>query len=665
MIRTERHVYIGSLDATHVGVEHRGQYDVVIGNPPWKSWAKTKSVRKLDIVAQHTIVAETVRTTVRERLGDASARDYTMVDRVPDLPFVWRAMEWAKEGGHIAMIPHGRVLFKQSDAGRRSRNELFRAISVDGILNGTALRDTDFWPEVRAPFCLLFARNVRPSDDASFWFVSPELEKELNDQGGSDPTRKKKPAKDLWGMPKLTRDASLPFLIDPQRRGLPSVQHGICMQHPRARSLYDAPLVLVPKSPPVQRRTPAAHLSLERLAFNESFTGFSCAGHADGNMLARYLFLLFNSNLLEYYALMTCGEFGFERDVIQVGSVNRLPFRPLENLPPSLKKDVEQLSNVLIRQGRAALDDVDAFVATVYGLTRADREVMRDTLAIGPPFAHTRENAQSRPSTEQVGAYIERLRTLILPFLTRRGRTLTVRILRDVSTEPWLLVQIDSHREGTSPPPMRNGAALGEVVDAADSLAATRIVAVHPPATLLVGIVAQYRYLTHARARSLARTREHVARGGREMTRARGRAMRLGVGPGVVGRSPEDEAKTYGMFVECKIIEHSKDDHSIEHYCKNGLRRFVEGEYACVMPSGMMVAYVRKKKTIARHLTPYLQNRLHDYEVQSLPTLHPRRSSQTPPPVYVSTHGRSKALVGTRGRSPGVIENTHLWLDVA
>lgn len=123
--------------------------------------------------------------------------------------------------------------------------------------------------------------------------------------------------------------------------------------------------------------------------------------------------------------------------------------------------------------------------------------------------------------------------------------------------------------------------------------------------------------------------------------------------------------RTYGMFVECKIIEHSKDDHGIEHYCKNGLRRFVKGEYACVMPSGMMVAYVRRKKTVTGHLKPYLAKRSDDYEVQSLPDLHPRRDSQVLPPVYVSTHGRSRVQIGTRGRSPGVIEIAHLWLDVA
>ncbi len=47
-----------------------------------------------------------------------------------------------------------------------------------------------------------------------------------------------------------------------------------------------------------------------------------------------------------------------------------------------------------------------------------------------------------------------------------------------------------------------------------------------------------------------------------------------------------------GLFIECKPVDAA---HSIPaHYCRRGVRRFIEGEYAWAMPEGMMVAYVAK-----------------------------------------------------------------------
>lgn len=174
-----RHRYLGSLGAA-VGDEHRHRYDVVIGNPPWNTWKATQAVSASDVEAQVLQVEANIRPIVRARLGEAAEQRYTMLDKVPDLPFVWRAMEWAKPGGRIAFVLHGRLLFKQSERGQHSRNDLMHALTVTGILNGTAVRQSQYWPNVAAPFCLLFAQNTPAGEDASFWFVSPALEDNLH-----------------------------------------------------------------------------------------------------------------------------------------------------------------------------------------------------------------------------------------------------------------------------------------------------------------------------------------------------------------------------------------------------------------------------------------------------------------------------------------------------
>lgn len=129
---------------------------------------------------------------------------------------------------------------------------------------------------------------------------------------------------------------------------------------------------------------------------------------------------------------------------------------------------------------------------------------------------------------------------------------------------------------------------------------------------------------------------------------------------------PQDvlRTSTYGWFVECKILHRSVDHHAVTDYCKDGLQRFIDGRYAYMMPSGLMLAYVRNRQKIPSVLVPYLRQASEHahYEVKSLPEPW-LAGDQVPgrPGVYVSRHGRSQVQVGTR--SPGNIAIAHLWLD--
>ena len=163
---------LGSLRPL-VGGEHEGQYDLVIGNPPWSSgtqlpdWnlvrkrvARIASVRKISIALP------------------------PLPNEGLDLPFVWRAMEWAKPNGQIAFALHGRLLFQQGDGMPTARQALFEALDVTSIINGADLSETKVWPQISAPFCILFAANKTPRSTASFRFISPRFENSLNDAGG-------------------------------------------------------------------------------------------------------------------------------------------------------------------------------------------------------------------------------------------------------------------------------------------------------------------------------------------------------------------------------------------------------------------------------------------------------------------------------------------------
>ena len=162
---------LGSLGPL-VGHEHAGRYDLVIGNPPWASGTGLPNWK---------FVRETVgRLAAGRQIENASP---PLPNEGLDLPFVWRAMEWARLDGQLAFALHARLLFQQGDGMPAARQALFEAVDVTSIINGADLRQTRVWPQISAPFCILFATNRKPGAEAAFRFISPRIEEPLNGAG--------------------------------------------------------------------------------------------------------------------------------------------------------------------------------------------------------------------------------------------------------------------------------------------------------------------------------------------------------------------------------------------------------------------------------------------------------------------------------------------------
>ena len=118
----------------------------------------------------------------RRELGDL-AKHYEKSDKNPDLPFLWRAMEWAKEGGVIALAMPGKLFGRTSGKGFEAWCAVLRSVEVTGLINGADLRWSSVWQDMKMPFCILFARNKRPESDYRFYYAAPLNEPELNGRG--------------------------------------------------------------------------------------------------------------------------------------------------------------------------------------------------------------------------------------------------------------------------------------------------------------------------------------------------------------------------------------------------------------------------------------------------------------------------------------------------
>ncbi len=165
---------IGSLGAS---AEFNGKYDLVIGNPPWSSISGKDYP---DLIKLYTY---TIKKVAENRGLTDIAESYKNPDGDPDLPFIWKAMEWVKKDGIISFALHSRILFKQRKDGKKARDALFKAVQINGIMNCSNLSDTKVWENIGQPFFLLFAKNEIPDQDSQFYFISPYYEKTLNSKG--------------------------------------------------------------------------------------------------------------------------------------------------------------------------------------------------------------------------------------------------------------------------------------------------------------------------------------------------------------------------------------------------------------------------------------------------------------------------------------------------
>lgn len=124
----------------------------------------------------------------------------------------------------------------------------------------------------------------------------------------------------------------------------------------------------------------------------------------------------------------------------------------------------------------------------------------------------------------------------------------------------------------------------------------------------------------------------------------------------LAGRRPGlSDQQYYALYVECKIVDAK---HSVNDYCKNGLSRFIIGDYGWAMSIGMMVAYARGTESIANDLNKKLTDEQTKYLVRHPAQIRPGEGGHSP--VHFSNHGRSFTYPSSQ--SPGDIEVAHLWL---
>ena len=118
----------------------------------------------------------------------------------------------------------------------------------------------------------------------------------------------------------------------------------------------------------------------------------------------------------------------------------------------------------------------------------------------------------------------------------------------------------------------------------------------------------------------------------------------------------------FPLVAEAKILDATASK-TTRRYCENGIRRFVEGEYAWGNREAFMIGYVRDGSSIDTTLKDFLSKAMeshpHRYLVEALPVPVESDSSD----LAYTRHGRDFVYASQRPpNSPGPISVWHLWL---
>ena len=114
----------------------------------------------------------------------------------------------------------------------------------------------------------------------------------------------------------------------------------------------------------------------------------------------------------------------------------------------------------------------------------------------------------------------------------------------------------------------------------------------------------------------------------------------------------------FPLVAEAKILD-TATSKTVALYCENGIRRFVDGEYAWGNREAFMIGYVRDRSSINTTLTPFLSKADDRYLVEALPV----HVFSSPSDLAHTRHGRNFGYsCQPPPNRPGPISLWHLWL---
>ncbi|MCY4393096.1 MAG: N-6 DNA methylase [Chloroflexi bacterium] len=450
------------------------RYDVIIGNPPWKS-------------------------QLTEPAADYIQRNgYTIGDKQIAQAFLWRAPALLTEAGRVCLLaPSKGVLFNQSGPHREFRRSFFAANQVTQVVDFSAFRRSLFREAVAPMVAVFFEGELSGhSEGDGLTYVGPhpsplaqglagivvfgdEVKRIPRAQASSHPYIWKVA---LWGTPRDLRVLDdlaerFPSLAEVgQSRGW-VIREGITVN---GRSSNHAPELARIRYVPASAVQPF-HVSssqeerIDREVFHRpgdvrayrgphtllrggAITGgvlaaaflpddavfkdgvIGIAGPRDDTNYLKVACAYVNSSLARYYQFLTASTWGVERDVVRLTEHKRLPCAiPVEDadLLDSIVALVDRVQRPVI--GGDWRRELDELVYRAYGVTSSERQTIEDLLgiAVDRHYRGLQGTGFETPSADDLIAYAQAYTDV---FETSTGGNRALRPVVYVGSPPYRAV---------------------------------------------------------------------------------------------------------------------------------------------------------------------------------------------------------------------------------
>lgn len=473
----------------------REKFDLVVGNPPWKS-RMTPSAREF-----------------------SANRELVIPDKQIALAFLWKAEELIKADGAVALLmPAKPLLHNKSGTATRLRHRLISSLSVETIIDLSPLRHVTFTAAI-APSAVIVIRGSSGGEEEDGFeseilhvavrdsplqstidgfvisqedvhvlsrrraMVAPDVWKTLlwgdtNDlelvesvrgrfrtvgeiartkgwvhgQGFQVEGGDENDASHLLGARFVPTEAVESFVVKGGRQGV----RDATMHRPRSPKLFKGPHLLIRRG--LVGGHPAAVLVRGNAAFNNGVFGIA-SPKRDLPQL-RLLEACINSSFGRYFLFMTSSSWGVERDFVEANEYLSLPLP--EERDPTWDR-LFALLDLRPKMGSSASDwrsRLDQAVYDVFGLTPSERIRVEETLSIRLDMF--RKGASSRafdyPDQAQLEGYASSLHDAIESSL----RSLDIDVVVSHGSQGYLVATVSLARQGDGPP--RPGGAIAEGV---------------------------------------------------------------------------------------------------------------------------------------------------------------------------------------------------------
>jgi len=276
------------------------------------------------------------------------------------------------------------------------------------------------------------------------------------------------------------------------------------IESPRSEELYSAPLLIIPESLSGDIGDPAGYLIKNRkVCFSKSFFGYSAHGHRASTLVASLLATIVHSAVFRHFCYMRSSRVGASRRTIYKLDIDAFPFPEIETLTKDQRKEAMRLANMLDASDEKNWKALDAFVGGLFGLTKAEQQVVSDTVTFNGPYAVVREQAMRTVPTEEADAFVHTLEQAIQPFFRAVGQKVKASLVPRLEgdwRQPWAFVTLLLDGDSWTPSEKLIASLIGKASDSA----ASRLVMPLPEGGLIIGLLNKRRFWTRSRARLCA-----------------------------------------------------------------------------------------------------------------------------------------------------------------